>query len=302
MICAAGLHNCLAASSLLAIRTPPPRQKASSMSEKPLRTPHTLRISLFVAFVCCSLLSLSVQAEEPLELKILTWNIHHALGVDGRLDVERIAKVISACRPDIVALQEVDQQAARSNSVDQPAELSRLTGMQVAFGGNIPLQGGRYGNAVLSRFPILSSENKLLPNHRNGEQRGVMLVQIQLPRRDQPLTLLATHLDHRENDSERIASVRMINELLPEISTPRLLAGDLNAVPESSVLQLLRSSWRIAHPGMLPTVPVTNPSRQIDYILYSSPQDWEPVSAEVLPEAAASDHRAVLVTLRLQED
>ncbi len=272
------------------------------MSRKQIATPRNLRIRCIASLILSFLTAMNARAEEPLQLKILTWNIHHCLGVDDKLDVDRIASVISACQPDIVALQEVDQQAARSKNVDQPAELSRLTGMHVVFGGNIPLQGGRYGNAVLSRFPILSSENKRLPNHREGEQRGVMLVQIQLPRRDQPLTLLATHLDHRENDSERIASVRMINELLPQISPPRLLAGDLNAVPESSVLQLLRSSWRIAHPGMLPTVPVTNPSRQIDYILYSSPQDWKPVSAEVLPEAAASDHRAVLVTLRLQQD
>ncbi len=271
------------------------------MSRKQIATPRNLRIRCIASLILSFLTAMNARAEEPLQLKILTWNIHHCLGVDDKLDVDRIASVISACQPDIVALQEVDQQAARSKNVDQPAELSRLTGMHVVFGGNIPLQGGRYGNAVLSRFPILSSENKRLPNHREGEQRGVMLVRIQLPQRDQPLTLLATHFDHRPDDSERIASVHMISELLPQIDPPRVLAGDLNAVPDSTVLQLLQARWITAQSEILPTVPVAKPVQQIDYVLYDTTAHWEQISAEVLAEARASDHRAVLVTLRLQQ-
>ena len=74
-------------------------------------------------------------------------------GVDRKLDVPRIARVIKSVKPDLVALQEVDNKAGRSGRVDQATELARLTGMRPVFGANIPLQGGHSGNAILSRFP-----------------------------------------------------------------------------------------------------------------------------------------------------
>ncbi len=257
----------------------------------------TVRICLLLIVFSCSD---SHGAEPPLRLRVLTWNIHHGLGVDGKLDLARIANGILECRPDLVALQEVDQLATRSNSTDQPAELARLTGLQMAFGDNIPLQGGRYGNVILSRFPITTVRNHLLPNHRNGEQRGVLQASIAVTSQDRPILFLATHLDHRPNDSERIASAAFINGLVESAQTPALLAGDLNAVPDSAVLQRLNEAWKPAQQQpSLPTVPVDHPTRQIDYVLTGIRNDWKQVSAEVLPEALASDHRALLVTIEM---
>src|SRR5690606_15119708 len=108
------------------------------------------------------LLAAQDAAPAALRLRVLSYNIHHAEGVDRKLDVERIAKIIVAAKPDLVALQEVDQKVTRTRGVDQPAELARLTGMHMAFGGNIRLQGGEYGNAVLSRWPIKAQKNHLL--------------------------------------------------------------------------------------------------------------------------------------------
>ncbi|MEZ6125794.1 MAG: endonuclease/exonuclease/phosphatase family protein [Planctomycetaceae bacterium] len=108
------------------------------------------------------------QAEEPAQLRVLSYNIHHAEGVDRKLDLERIAKVIPSVKPDVVALQEVDQNVKRTGSIDQPEKLARLTEMNVIFGANIELQGGHYGNAVLSRFPIARHKNHLLPNIDNS--------------------------------------------------------------------------------------------------------------------------------------
>ena len=108
------------------------------------------------------------------ELSVMTYNIHHGEGTDGKVDIERIAAVIKQADPDLVALQEVDQKVKRSGQIDQPAELARLTGLHVVFGGNLPLEGGEYGNAVLSRFPIKRHENHSLPRTDGGEQRGVL--------------------------------------------------------------------------------------------------------------------------------
>lgn len=79
--------------------------------------------------------------DAPLRLRVLTYNIHHGAGIDGKLDLERIARVIRDARPDIVALQELDRNTQRTRKVDQPAELARLTGLHGTFGGNIALQG-----------------------------------------------------------------------------------------------------------------------------------------------------------------
>ena len=84
---------------------------------------------LLAAIVPCTAV-----AKDPVRLRVLTYNIHHAEGIDRKLDVERIASVITSVNPDIVALQEVDQKVARTKGVDQPAELARLTEMNVAFG------------------------------------------------------------------------------------------------------------------------------------------------------------------------
>lgn len=234
-----------------------------------------------------------------LRFRVMTYNIHHGEGVDGRLDLERIAQVIRRAEPDLVALQEVDQHTRRTGQVDQPAELARLTGMNVVFGPNIPFQGGKYGNAVLSRWPILRHKNHLLPSLNDGEQRGVLDVEVQLPS-GVSLRLLATHFDHRPADDERLASARQINELVAkEPKQPAILAGDLNAVPESAVLKELTMHWERANEVTAPTFPAERPSRQIDYVLVRPAGRWRVVEVRVVEEPMASDHRPLVATLEL---
>ena len=241
-----------------------------------------------------------VGAAEPIRLRVLSYNIHHAEGVDRKLDVKRIAKVILSVQPDLAALQEVDQQVKRTGGVDQPAELARLTKMHVAFGANIELQGGRYGNAVLSKFPIVRRQNHLLPNIDAGEQRGVMEAELKAPGLEQPLLLLATHLDHRKGEQERLASAAAINELAARHPhRPALLAGDLNAAPASKTLQRFAPVWTRTNDRPLATVPVDRPTRQIDYILYRPAGRWRVLETKVLNDAVASDHRAVFTVLEL---
>jgi endonuclease/exonuclease/phosphatase family metal-dependent hydrolase len=231
---------------------------------------------------------------------LLSYNIHHGEGVDGKLDLERIAGVIRAVEPDLVALQEVDRKVKRSDAVDQPAELARLTKMQVVFGANIELQGGHYGNAVLSRLPIVRHKNHLLPNVEASEQRGVLEVEVELKSADERLLLFATHLDYRADNRERLASARAINELaLAHTRQPALLAGDLNDTPDSKTLAELAQQWTSASEKPLATVPVHRPTRQIDFLLYRPDDRWKVVEVKVLDEAVASDHRAIFAVLEL---
>ncbi len=243
--------------------------------------------------------AIKIQSGEPVPLRVLSYNIHHGEGVDRQLDLARIAGVILSVQPDLVALQEVDRNVKRTGNVDQSFELARLTGMHVAFGENIQLQGGQYGNAVLSRFPIKRHQNHLMPNLDNGEQRGVLVAEIMVPGLDDLLLLYATHFDHRRDDRERVLSSKAVNTLVQRTSKPALLMGDLNDVIGSETLEQLSTTWSPTSDQPLPTVPVADPKRQIDFILVRPTGRWKIIEIRVLDEAVASDHRAIYAQLEL---
>ncbi len=248
-------------------------------------------------------------AQEPIKLRVLSYNIHHGAGIDGKLDLKRIADVINSVKPDLVSLQEVERNTSRTGQVDQPAELSKLTGLNAVFEKNIDFAGGYYGNAILSRFPIVEVNNHLLPNIDQGEQRGALVAKVEIADK-LPLVFVATHLDHRRDDRERIKSAEFINQLAAKWEAPAILAGDLNATPESEVLKIFGQAWQRTNREVMPTVPVANPRIQIDYILVHKPgatgsepaksSRWKVLDVKVLDEAVASDHRAIFAELELQ--
>ncbi len=238
-------------------------------------------------------------AELPQEIRVIAYNIHHGEGTDGRVDLDRIAKALNAESPDLVAVNEVDQGTRRTKGVDMPAELARLTGMQAVFEKNIDHDGGRYGNAVLSRLPIRRHKNHKLPSNYEGEQRGVLEIELGDKDEGEPLLFLATHLDYRPDDAERLASVKKIEAILAaRKDQPAILAGDLNASPDSQVMAEFAKTWKRANAEDLATYPAAKPEKQIDYILVRPASRWQVVETRVLDEAVASDHRPVLAVLR----
>lgn len=252
----------------------------------------------------CSLEVASIHAAEPVRLSVMSYNIHHGEGVDGKVDLPRLAGVIRAVSPDLVALQEVDQKTERTGNVDQPAELGRLAGMNVIFGWNIPYQGGRYGNAILSKHPARLKRNHPLKSFYVGEQRGVMEVEVDVPGLSQPLLFFATHLDYRGGSQERPASALRINEIVLENpDRPAILMGDLNDRIGSETLGIFEKEWtRSDDQKELMTFPVDKPTRQIDFILIRPKNRWKAIETRVLEEAVASDHRAIVATLELSPD
>jgi endonuclease/exonuclease/phosphatase family metal-dependent hydrolase len=251
-------------------------------------------------------------AELPEEIRVVTYNIHHGEGADRKTDLKRIANLLLAVEPHVVALQEVDQGTRRAGGVDQPAELAKLTGMQVIFGRNIDFDGGGYGTAVLTKLPVKSHKKVKLksfyaPTSVNPEQRGVQV--LELGENDEPgILFLNTHLDYRPPDDERMASAKTINELVAKHGDrPAILAGDLNAIPESGPIEELRKQWQIvgteaeARPSAaLPilTFPAEKPDKWIDFVLVRPAEKWEVVEVRVLDEGVASDHRPLLAVLR----
>ena len=242
---------------------------------------------------------LTTEDDQNLRLRILSYNIHHAEGVDGKLDVPRIAQVILSVDPDLVALQEVDKNTIRTGKVNQDIELSRLTKMNCVFGSNITFQGGQYGNAILSKFPIIKNKNFLLPNVDSGEQRGLLQSQIQISNKENVL-FFSTHLDHRRSDTERLASAKAINQIMSlDNKSPAILAGDFNDVPDSPTLKELGKVWLRTNKKILRTIPASKPSRQIDYIFVQPKERWKIIESQVLDEDIASDHRAIFSIIEL---
>jgi len=242
---------------------------------------------------------LTTEDNQNLRLRILSYNIHHAEGVDGKLDIPRIAQVILSVDPDLVALQEVDKNTIRTGKVNQDIELSRLTKMNCVFGSNITFQGGQYGNAILSKFPIIKNKNFLLPNVDSGEQRGLLQSQIQISNKENVL-FFSTHLDHRRSDTERLASAKAINQIISlDNKSPAILAGDFNDVPDSPTLKELGKVWLRTNKKILRTIPASKPSRQIDYIFVQPKERWKIIESQILDEDIASDHRAIFSIIEL---
>ncbi|MCI0547911.1 MAG: endonuclease/exonuclease/phosphatase family protein, partial [Candidatus Rokubacteria bacterium] len=93
-------------------------------------------------------------------IRVVSYNIHRAIGVDRRFHPERIVEILRHHDADLVLLQEVDEGAPRSREMDLGTELARILGYgHVAVGHNVTLRRGRYGNATLSRFPIERERN-----------------------------------------------------------------------------------------------------------------------------------------------
>jgi endonuclease/exonuclease/phosphatase family metal-dependent hydrolase len=240
------------------------------------------------------------------EVTVLVYNIHAGRDTARRDNLPRVAELVRSTGADLVLLQEVDRNTRRSGPADQPAVLARLTGYEVAFGRTIGFQGGDYGVAVLSRWPIVSDTLIPLlvtapPGRAAGEreQRGVLRVEVDAP--GGPLLVLNTHLDATGDDTWRMREIATVLRVAAEgRGRPVLIGGDLNARPESPIHGELRGAgFRDAWPGCgeAPgmTFPVAAPDRRIDYLYLSGTARCG--SARVLP-SDASDHRPLLVRLR----
>ncbi|MEW6252656.1 MAG: endonuclease/exonuclease/phosphatase family protein, partial [Planctomycetota bacterium] len=121
-----------------------------------------------------------------MRLRVLTYNIHRAIGVDGRFRPERIGAILQRYQADVVLLQEVDCGAPRSRMLDLAAHLAeRLRYDHHVVGHNVFLRIGRYGNATLSRFPIGRQRNiDLTLGASKG--RGAQHTRIYVPAHDAP--------------------------------------------------------------------------------------------------------------------
>lgn len=262
---------------------------------------HGLTLLLVVAVFNIGCQSASNPSESK-TFRVMTYNIHHGEGLDGKVDLLRIAQLIKEEGADIVALQEVDKGVERTQRRDLPAELAALTGMTCVFSNNYHYQGGEYGNAVLTRFPVLRGTNRHYKMLRPGEQRGILQLVLKVHGRE--VLFMNTHIDYRADDSERWSNVGEIEELLKQYAgVPMIMCGDFNDTPESRVCRRIGESfndtWTLVGQGDGFTIPVKQPRKRIDYIWLSKDKIIEPLKAWV-PYSEASDHLPVVGEFRFR--
>jgi endonuclease/exonuclease/phosphatase family metal-dependent hydrolase len=244
-----------------------------------------------------------VAASAGATFRVMTWNIHHGEGLDQRVDLERIASLIRHERVDVVALQEVDKGVQRTKGRDLPAELAALSGMSVVFSNNYSFQGGEYGNAILSRFPILSANNRHYRKVNETEQRG--LLQVVVDANGRKVVIFDTHLDHRPPDDARWSNLAELEEAVQGIgAVPVVVCGDFNSPPEGRVYERLRKTfadaWTVAGNSGGFTIPAEKPARRIDYIWIRKGSGLVPGKVWV-PESVASDHRPVVAEIEFKQ-
>ncbi len=239
------------------------------------------------------------EASAGRSIKALSYNIKHGLGMAGQLDLARAAAVIQEHGADVVALQEVDLAAKRSGYTNQVNGLARRLQMHPAFGSFMPYQGGHYGMAMLSRFPIVRTTSLRLPE--GNEPRVALVCEIVEPT-GQHFLAVNVHFDWVKDDTFRLAQAQVVADYLDAATLPFLLMGDFNDVPESNTLGLFRQvATEAAKPAeRSKTFPANDPTKEIDFVFYSSNGRWEAAGARVLDEPAASDHRPVAADLVLR--
>ncbi len=249
------------------------------------------------------------------ELRVVSYNVLGGRNPDGAHDLNRVAGIIRALNPDVVALQEVDVRTKRFHGRDLPSELAMLTGMRALFAEAMPFSGGSYGEAVLTRLPVKSHKEHLLPARANSEPRAALEVLCRLHAgTDAPrLRFIATHLDHQDAEDDRLMQAAKLLELFHDpVSPPSLLAGDFNAAPDSASLRQLQPKWTLTWPeGRAPaTWPAIKSHQAIDHVFSAGP--WKVRRAITALEAfpgdadwkakieAASDHLPIVVELELR--
>ena len=234
-------------------------------------------------------------------LRVLQFNIHFGVSREGLLDLGQLATEIRAARPDVVSLNEVDSRTRRSRGIDEAGFLADATDLHAVYGPNLPWQGGLFGNAILTRYPVLSSHNLRLPVRDGLEPRGLLTVTLRVGGHD--VSFSSVHLtDGPGGRASRVLQAEAVAAVLRHSSDPTIVSGDLNAQPHDRPVRILRQylldAQEYGGTGSGDTIPETAPASRFDYVLYDDALAVVPGSTRVLP-SDSSDHRSVSTELAL---
>lgn len=242
-------------------------------------------------FIFAALFTFSAQAQNT--LKLMSYNIKNANGMDNVCNFQRIANVINNASPDVVAIQEVDSMTNRSGQKYVLGEIAERTQMHGYFAPAIDYDGGKYGIGLLTKQVPLRLQSLPLPGRE--EARTLILAEFT------DYIYCCTHMSLTEED--RMKSLELVKAFTSSSTKPLFLAGDMNAEPESGFIKELQKDFQILSNPKQHTFPAPDPKETIDYIatLKQNAKGFAVISAKVINEPMASDHRPILVELRTAE-
>lgn len=238
-----------------------------------------LAILAFVTFYSC--------APRQVQTRLLCYNVHNCVGLDGELSVERIARIVNEADVEAVAIQELDSMTTRYPGHDMLSEVAALTDMYPTYAPTIDYRGGKYGIGMLTREKPLSYRQVPLPCR--SEPRALLIVELE------DYYYCCTHLSLHEED--RITSAAIIIDELSKLDKPAIIAGDFNALPNSFPMMALGRKFHIFEKSGTPfTFPANKPQREIDYMaLYTGGgATAEVVEHRVLSAPVESDHAPIV--------
>lgn len=235
----------------------------------------------------------------PVLIRVLTFNILHGATTKGDFDLDKIAQVINNTNPDLVALQEVDLKTNRAHGYDLVTELGIRTNMSPLFGKAMNYDGGEYGEGILYKKSYVNTKNNPLPHSPGNEPRTALEATVVI--NTDTIKFIGTHLEHSEHQTDRIAQAKELVSLYRNCKYPTILAGDLNAIPGSTPINILETHWTSTYNRSKPlyTYPSPYPDKKIDYIMYSPQERWKVINRQVIQDSIASDHCAYLVVFEL---
>lgn len=226
-------------------------------------------------------------------VRMMSYNVRNARGLDDVRNSQRIANVINKVCPDVVAIQELDSMTARSGNTDVLKEIAERTQMNPYYAAAIDYDGGKYGIGMLSRTVPLCVKRLSLPGRE--EQRALLIAEFDT------YIYACTHLSLTEED--RMSSLDILRAEAKACGKPFFMAGDFNAEPDSPFIKELKKDFQILSANR-PTFPANEPKEVIDYIISAKQEvpTFAVRSASVIDEPLASDHRPILVEVSFAAD
>lgn len=242
------------------------------------------------------------------EIKVLSYNVHSTLGMDGKSDCARLAKIINAADPHVAGLQELGVFTRRVPDVNAPLEIARHTRMNYLFSRALVTTeaGGEYGIGAFSVYTMELKKRILLPVPEGAEPRTALIVKVNAP---QPFYFAVCHFsyqgEYEKSEFYRTIGAKLITDtIIDEKFYPCIWTGDFNTFKGTDTMAYIRKHWLVAN-ELDPDVPSASVSfgeeKQIDFICAYPPERFEAKSFRVLPDREASDHNPVEAVLVLKK-
>lgn len=242
------------------------------------------------AAIVVSSVSVAYAKRRQRTVQVVSYNIRHGEGIDGKTDYVRIARHFTDYNADVVAVQEVDSVTGRSGGAYVLERLAACSGLHPTFAKAIDFDGGAYGIGILSKEQPLAVHRISLPGRE--EARVLLMAEFE------DYVFCCTHLSLIAED--QLASVPVIMENVKNIQKPVILAGDWNALPSDAFVKEMKREFVLANDVKLPTYPADKPDSLLDYIAVKTPRGVA-VHAEdftVIEDSVSSDHRPIAARIK----